>query len=264
MKLSHGRVTASRRYDTRPGLTSAQSALVEMGILFLPGIPALIWLWPRLDGTEWNTPVQAVVYVYAIAGALFIGLRRWNWDQLGLNRKGIGFALACGGVIMLGRILVLLATSIQLGFQFATLDRIVGETAYYFLLVGLGEELVFRGLMYRALDEWRGTRWAIWGSSLGFSLFHLGHGDPTIVVALFIGAAFAAIRWRTGGIVGLIIVHALYDLSVVAIMPDLKLNDLIAQVQIHNGALVIVGYALMIGVGIYLWKAPLKLVNSKW
>ena len=238
--------------------TAAQSALVELGILFLPGIPALIWLWPRVHGTEWNTLVQSAVYVYLIAGALFIGLRRWSWDQLGLNRKGIGFALACGAVVILGRLVVLLATSIPLSFQLTTLDRIVGETIFYFLLVGLGEELVFRGLMYRALDEWRGTHWAIWGSSLGFGLFHLGHGDPTIVVAVFIGALFAAIRWRTGGIVGLIVVHALYDLSVVAMVPDLSMNYLITQVQIHNWVLVALGYAMMIGTGICLWKAPLS------
>ena len=211
-----------------------------------------------MHGTEWNTPVQSAVYVYLIAGALFIGLRRWNWNQLGLNRKGIGLALTCGAVVVLGRLLVLLATSIPLSFQFTTLDQIIGETGFYFLLVGLGEELIFRGLMYRALDEWRGTRLAIWGSSLGFGLFHLGHGDPTIVVGILIGALFAAIRWRTGSIVGLIIVHALYDLSVVAMVPDLNMSYLLTQVQIQSWFLVALGYAMMIGTGIYLWKAPLR------
>ncbi len=174
--------------------TVAQSALVELGILFLPGIPAIIWFWPRVSGTEWATPAQSAVYVYLIAGALYIGLRRWSADQLGLNRRGIGFALACGAVIILGRLVVLLGTDIPLGFQLASIERIVGETVFYFLLVGLAEELIFRGLMYVALDQLRGTRAAIWGSSLGFALFHLGHGDPTIVVALFVGAVFAAIR----------------------------------------------------------------------
>lgn len=239
-------------------MTSAQSALLELGILFLPGIPALIWLWPRVAGTEWSRPAQSAVYVYLIAGTLFIGLRRWNWDQLGLNCKGIRFTLACGAVVIIGRLIVVLGTSLPLSFQFATLDRAIGESIYYLLLVGLSEELTFRGLMYRALDEWRGTRWAIWGSSLAFGLFHLGHGDPTIVVAIFIGALFAAIRWRTGGIVGLIVVHALYDLSVVAIMPDLTMNYLVTQVQIHSWFLVAIGYAIMYGVGIYLWKAPLR------
>ncbi len=244
----------------RVAFSSAQSALFELGVLFLPGIPAILWLWPRLRGTEWNTPVQAAVYVYLIAGAFFIGWRRWSWGQLGLNRQGIGFALACGAVVILGRLLVVMATSIPLGFQLASIERIVGETFFYFLLVGLSEEFIFRGLMYRALDEWRGTRLAIWGSSFGFSLFHLGHGDPTIIVAVFVGALFAAIRWRTGSIVGLIIVHALYDLVVVALVPDLSVDYLLTHVRIQNWFLVAAGYAMMIGTGIYLWKAPLR----KW
>lgn len=241
-----------------PSLAPAQSALVELGILFLPGIPAVIWLWPRLSGTEWSTPVQSAVYVYLIAGALFIGLRRWNWDQLGLNGKGIGFTLACGAVVVLGRMVVLLGTDIPFGFQLTTADRLIGETAFYFLLVGLGEELIFRGLMYRALDEWRGTRAAIWGSSLGFGLFHLGHGDPTIVVGVLIGALFAAIRWRTGGIVGLIVVHALYDLAVVAFVPSISMDYFVTKVQIQNWLLIALGYAMIIGAGVYLWKAPLR------
>jgi membrane protease YdiL (CAAX protease family) len=187
---------------------------------------------------------------------LFIGLRRWNWDQLGLNRKGIWFAVACIAVLIVGRVLILMGTSIPLSYQFATLDRLIRETVYFLLLVGLGEELIFRGVMYRALDEWRGTRWAIWGTSLGFGLYHIGHGDPTIVVGVLIGAVFAAIRWRTGGIVGLIIGHALYDLVVVAIVPNLSFSYLTAQVKISSPFLVILGLVMMIGVGVYLWKAP--------
>jgi membrane protease YdiL (CAAX protease family) len=79
--------------------------------------------------------------------------------------------------------------------------------------------------MYRALDEWRGTRLAIWGSSLGFGVFHLGHGDPTMVVA---------------------------------IAPDLSMDYPIGQVQIRHGLAVALGYVMMVGVGIYLWQAPLR------
>ena len=52
-------------------------ALVEVGILFLPGIPAYIWLWPNLESTDWFMPVQVLVYVYFLAGGLIIG-RRWS------------------------------------------------------------------------------------------------------------------------------------------------------------------------------------------
>jgi hypothetical protein len=65
------------------------SVLLEIGILFLPAIPAYIWIWPNLS-TMQNDIFQVIVYIYVLVGALFIGLRRWNWNQLGLNYKGIG------------------------------------------------------------------------------------------------------------------------------------------------------------------------------
>jgi hypothetical protein len=51
---------------------------------------------------------------------------------------------------------------------------LIGDVLFYLLLVGVTEELVFRGLMYRALEEWRGTRWAIWGTTIAFGLWHVG------------------------------------------------------------------------------------------
>jgi hypothetical protein len=60
-------------------------ALSEVGVLFLPGIPAYIWLWPNVENTDWLRPVQVLVYLYFLAGCLIIGRRRWSWDQLGLH-----------------------------------------------------------------------------------------------------------------------------------------------------------------------------------
>lgn len=56
--------------------------------------------------------------------------------------------------------------------------QVVGDILYYFGLVAVIEEFIFRGLLYHALDEWRGARWAIWGSTAGFILFHTGWRSP--------------------------------------------------------------------------------------
>lgn len=42
------------------------AAFVEVGLLFLPGIPAFFWLWPNVRDTAWNTPVQMLAYVYML------------------------------------------------------------------------------------------------------------------------------------------------------------------------------------------------------
>ncbi len=238
-------------------LTRSQSALVEIGIMFSPAIPAYLWLWPAVDGTDWNTPIQSAVYVYFIACSLFIGLRRWNLDQLGINRNGIGFSLACGLVLIVARWLALFCTNIPLSWQFTTLDRIIGEVAYYFFLVGVGEELLFRGVMWRALEEWRGTRWAIWVTTIVFGLWHVGGGRGVLGFAagIIFGIFFGAIRWRAGGIIGLIIAHALIDLSTVAITPNIEISYL-TQFQVVNSWLALLTEVMFLGLLVYLWKAP--------
>jgi len=85
------------------------SALIEVGILFLPAIPAYIWLWPAVHGTVLLYPVQCLVNVYVLCGTLIIGLRRWKWGHLGLNRRGIPLSLACGTVLITERLLAQLA-----------------------------------------------------------------------------------------------------------------------------------------------------------
>ena len=84
-------------------------ALIEVGILFLSAIPAYIWLWSAVRGTELLYPVQSLAYVYVLCGTLFIGLRRWKWGQLGLNRHRIDLSLACGTVLIAERLLAQLA-----------------------------------------------------------------------------------------------------------------------------------------------------------
>lgn len=255
--------TAERRENTETRLTRAQSALIAIGAMFLPGIPAYNWLWPWLDShPEWNTPIQSAVYVYFIVCTLFIGLRRWNWDQIGVNRKGIGFGIACGTVLIVARTFALLCTNIPLAWQLTTLDRLLGEAAFYFLLVGVGEELLFRGVMWRALEEWRGTRWALIVTALGFGIWHIyGRGVVGIAVGIIYGIFFGAIRWRAGGIVGLIIVHALMDLSAVAIVPDLRLSYLLTRVQVVNSWLAVLCELTFVGLLIYLWNASRRQPN---
>jgi len=239
-------------------LLPSQAALVEIGLMFLPAIPAYLWLWPSVSGTAWLKPVQSAVYMYFLAGTLLIGLRRWNLDQLGLNRKGIGLSLACGLAFVVGRILVVVATDLPWRLQRVTFERIVYDVAFYFGLVGLIEELLFRGLLYRALDEWRGTRLALWGSALVFGLYHIGGQGPLGALGTFIaGVVFGAIRWRAGGILGLIVAHGLADVTALWMLPSFNIQ-LLSRPQIVHPTLLILGYGLILGVPVYLWKAPAR------
>jgi membrane protease YdiL (CAAX protease family) len=176
------------------------SALVEIGVLFLPAIPAYLWVWPNLNGAN-DSPFQILVYLYILPGTLFIGLRRWSWSQLGINRKGIGISLASGAAILAGRLMIILSINWKIHPAQLTMIGMIGDLLFYFGLVGLTEELLFRGLVYRLLEDWLGLRWAILGSSFGFLLWHIFGQGPLIGVTMFlVGLVFALMRWRHPGI----------------------------------------------------------------
>jgi len=237
-------------------LPAGPLALIEVGLLFLPAIPAYLWLWPNVDG-DVGWVVQALVYIYILAGTVFIGRRRWSWGELGLNARGLRLSLACALALLLGRLLIIVSVDWKLAFPPLDPLRLALEVLYYFGLVALVEELLFRGLIYRALDGWGGARAAIWGSSFGFMLWHIfGHG-PVIGLATFvIGLVFALLRWRAGGILGLIVLHALWDLQSALLAPPLGDNaQILAQGRpaFTQPALVGLGTALLVLVPLYLW-----------
>lgn len=239
------------------------SVLAEAALLFVPAIPAYLWLWPKVAGTGWYLPVQVASYVYLLAGCLIIGLRRWTLAQLGLSKKGLVLGLACGMALLAARVLVVLSIDLPTVQEAFDLKRLAGELVFYLAFVGFTEELLFRGLIYRALDEWRGARWAIWGSSLLFGLFHLAGFGPLAAFGAFInGCILAAIRWRAGGIVGLIIAHGLIDV----VADEMRRPEVVHQLmqpEVIRPSLVLIGTGLLVAIPIYLWKIH-PWIDRRW
>lgn len=235
-----------------PGhLSRSRAALAELALLLLPGLPAYLWLWPRVKGSA-ALIAEIAVLLYFLAGSLFIGLRRWSLGELGLNRRGVGLSLACGLALVLGRTLVLLGVSIPFFRQHITPLQMAFDVVYLFALVGFVQELLIRGLLYRALEEWRGPRAAIWGSALAFGLYHIGQGPLGALGGLIYGLVFGAIRWRAGGIVGLAFVHGLVDITGLWMLPTTGIAGL-GRPQILHPLWVLLGCALILAVPLYLW-----------
>ena len=222
--------------------------------MFLPAIPAYLWLWPRVtDASE--SAFQVIAYVYYLAGALFIGLRRWGLADLGLKRQGIAVSLLCGGAILVGRILITLSVEWPSHEPSLTPLHFVGDVLFYVGLVGLAEEPLFRGLIYHALETLSGARLAIWGSTLAFALYHVpGQGLLGGLGTFIIGGLFAAIRWRAGSIVGLIFVHGAIDITASYMLPTLNAGELGRPAIIHPAEMVVGSALLFFVIPLYLWK----------
>ncbi len=233
-----------------PGL----AALLESGLLFLPAIPAYLLFWPRASGNLAQAG-EIGSYVYFAIGALLIG-RRWSIDRLGINRRGIWLGLFCGLFLVLARTLVILGVVPAYDPPSLTFSDLIAQIAFYFGLVGLVEELLFRGLIYRALEDWLGARWAIWGSSLAFGLWHVfGQGLAVGAATFFYGLIFALMRHRAGGIIGLIFAHGWMDLATLLIISPQSLQSLTtSRPEIAHPMWVFIGMLLLVQVPVYLWK----------
>ncbi len=226
-------------------------ALGEVGLMFSPALPAYLWLWPAVAGTALWLPVQALVYLYFLAGTMLIGLRRWSATQLGLNRLGLGLSLALGAVLLAGRTLVILGTDLPRANGLPPAGQIVRDLPFYLAAVGFVEELLFRGLIYRALEDWRGARWAVWGSAVLFGLYHLGGSGPAGAAGgLVIGAYL-------GGVAGLVLIHGVSDLASLWLAPPLGTMAL-ESVRILHPGLVALGYGLIAAGALALWRPRLR------
>ena len=237
--------------------------LLKVALLFLPALPAYLWVWPNVRG-GFADALQAAVYVYFLAGTVIIGWStrdsggRWTPAVLGLSRQGLGLGLVVGAVLLIGRTFVTLAVAWTDDPPRVTLTWLVWQVLYYFCLVGLTEELLFRGLLYRALERWRGQRWAFWGSSLAFALWHAGQGGLIAAAMVFYGMLFALARWRAGGILGLVIAHGAMDLGTAVLISGSN-SAVLSQIQAHGHPtvpypfLLAAGLLLLLALPLYLW-----------
>lgn len=78
------------------------------------------------------------------------------------------------------------------------------------LCAGIGEEIFFRGLLQR----WIG----VWGQAVAFGLAHAGNAYvPQVLFAAGLGVAFGLLQRRGWSLVSLIIAHAAYDFTILAL-----------------------------------------------
>ena len=86
--------------------------------------------------------------------------------------------------------------------------------------VGLGEELLFRGLVQRDMTSLFGWKWGLLGASLMFGIMHLTwRSVPELGYTAFVGFVLGYVYYRTGSLTAPIIAHGVGNTVLVGIMP---------------------------------------------
>ncbi|MFT7840354.1 CPBP family intramembrane metalloprotease [Saccharothrix sp. BKS2] len=192
--------------------TAADPALLDDG-----GLPP----WPLL--TLLVVPITLAALV-AVAGTAWLGggpragrarrelAFRWNWRDL-----GIGLGLGAGGLALTLPAAALWARWVGdeqatsavgdafAGRELGPLPAVVAFLAVW-LIAPLGEEVLFRGALWRALERWGWNRWVVFAvTSAVFSLAHLELLRTPLLLVLSIPLGLA--RLLTGNLLASVVAH---------------------------------------------------------
>ncbi len=155
--------------------------------------------------------VAAIVFLLGIS---FI----CRWNDLGLNAP---VSMRSLSVLWLPLVHIAFFCCVMMVFGVPA----PGVTASIFintLLIGISEELMFRGILFKALRSRCSIRSTVLISSLLFGFVHLLNGlstgfiaaIPQAIFTFCLGVLFIAVRIRTGSLYPVILLHAGWDFCI--------------------------------------------------
>ena len=86
------------------------------------------------------------------------------------------------------------------------------EIALVSFSAGVGEEMLFRGVVQTSIGSWLGLAWGLVLASLLFGLFH-PISLTYMIIAAILGLYLGAVMIAGGNLLSVMVVHALYDFA---------------------------------------------------
>ena len=177
--------------------------------IFVPLSAILVLIWVRLSRTPW----REIGYVRPRSwiGSIFIGIT-----------LGVAFKFAMKAIVMP----LLDAPEINPAYHFLAGNAAEIPRMLYIIILGagFGEETVFRGWMFERFGKLFGRSTTakvaiVLITSIWFGLAHYSfQGLPGVEQALIVGLVFGSIFAQTGRIFMLIVAHAAFDLTALAMI----------------------------------------------
>ncbi|MFC1871148.1 lysostaphin resistance A-like protein [Chloroflexota bacterium] len=101
-----------------------------------------------------------------------------------------------------------------------SIGYLLRDLVYMVAFVGLGEELLFRGLIQRDMSRLLGWKWGLLGASIMFGVMHLTwQSIPELGFTFLAGVVLGYLYYRTGSLTASIVAHGLGNTILVAVMP---------------------------------------------
>jgi membrane protease YdiL (CAAX protease family) len=126
----------------------------------------------------------------------------------------------------------------------------VGGAVAVAILAPLAEEILFRGLLLRAVARWVAMPVAVLASGL---LFGIAHGSLWAAVPVgILGCVLAALAWRSGGVTAPWIAHATFNAAAYVELCATRdvATDVLARAATRPGVAIVLGLMLAVGFGL--------------
>lgn len=204
---------------------------VSVGMTLAIALRAWVTNWPETKAQFYSSVVSGLSFQGAVLVLTHFFLRqnRTSWRAfLGLNDPRTAQALlrAVGVTVLVLPMALLLRTStdvllnlfqrpseIQPALHIIKVSISNGQLVYAglaaILIAPVAEEILFRGILYRALRERGWPRTALVGTSVLFGAIH-GH-LPSFVALSFLGWVFALLYDRTSNLLAPILAHSAFN-----------------------------------------------------
>lgn len=160
------------------------------------------------------TEVSGNYVTYAIYIICSIALTKYNGRllaEIGLTRKELLPSLGLSGVTVLASFLIrLISAELQLSPE-ANSGVAVAQGLLFWTVSGLGQEILFRGLIFFSFYRWKGWKTALLASSVLFGLMHVQQGITGIIFTILIGVYWGWVAFKTKNIIGTSIAHSLFN-----------------------------------------------------
>ena len=229
-------------------------------------------------GTGYLDVVQRVPWLSSILSALtalaaiFILKRYYLWDKERFKTKiikwgwleGIACAAAAIGAGLIWNKLITASGIREIFLRYMEISENSYENQNWLLLVicigilaSVGEELVFRGLIYQRAKSYFGVGWAVGISS---ALFGIYHGNVVqFIYSVVLGILFAVLYEKTGTLLAPIIAHV--ATNIFSISYDYIVDFLIRRIRFGEKLLIVVVILFAVAGFYYLffWKGSFQI-----
>lgn len=184
-------------------------SLQALIVLLLP-LPIVVPIY--LLAPSWEGLSSYVTYgVYIIFSIMLTRHNGRPLGDIGIVRKQFWKSLAYSIPIVLVSLFLLWRRSGLVISPELSTPHLIERGIYSFFFSGLGQEILFRGLILFSLWRWKDKRTALLASSLLFGLMHIRMGPRGMISTTFFGIYYGAIVLETKNIAGPVIVHGLYN-----------------------------------------------------